>query len=221
MLELDHVFICVSDEPNVTRTLTEFGLNLSSRQIHQGQGTANRCAFFDNAYLELLVRDDDRDLQSKQVKAVSLWKRMRWRDTNASPFGVSFRFTEMTEQNIPIATRPYNAPFLPKGITIPVATPQDSVYEPLIFLSLVAKAPIEQNLPNRSLLKHNNSQHQITGLKITTLTCEQSEQLQWFCDRDLISVRVGNKHHAELELDNNTEGQIINFNPVLPLSIRW
>ena len=220
MLELDHIFICISDELNVTRTLTEFGLNLSSRQLHKGQGTANRCAYFDNAYLELLLRDSDRDLQSKQVEAVSLWERMRWRNTNASPFGVSFRFTE-TKQNIPVATRPYDAPFLPEGITIPVATPQDSIYEPLVFLSLVAKAPIEQNLPNRSLLKHRGDQHKITGLKITTPFYERSQQLQWFSDRDLISVRVGNEHHVELELDSGKTQQIANFNPILPLSIKW
>ena len=218
MLELDHVFICISDELNVTHALTEFGLNLSSRQIHKGQGTANRCAFFDNAYLELLLRDSDRDLQSKQVEAVSLWERMRWKNTNASPFGVSFRFTE-TKQNIPVATTPYDAPFLPKGITIPVATPQDSIHEPLIFFSLV-EAPSEQNLPDRSLLKHRGSQHKITGLKITTPFSERSQQLQWFSDRNLISVRVGNEHHVELELDGGKTQQIANFN-LLPLSIKW
>jgi len=37
-------------------------------QHHQGQGTANACAFFDNAYLELLWRHDDDDLQSEVVR---------------------------------------------------------------------------------------------------------------------------------------------------------
>ena len=109
---------------------------------------------------------------------------------------------------------------MPKGITIPVATPQDSIHEPLIFFSLVAKAPSEQNLPDRSLLKHRGSQHKITGLKITTPFSERSQQLQWFSDRNLISVRVGNEHHVELELDGGKTQQIANFN-LLPLSIKW
>jgi hypothetical protein len=50
MLELDHIFVCVPDELDITNIPSEFGLNFSARRIHQGQGTANRCAFFNNAY---------------------------------------------------------------------------------------------------------------------------------------------------------------------------
>lgn len=44
MLELDHIFVCVPDEIYITDIPSEFGLNLSARRIHPGQGTANRCA---------------------------------------------------------------------------------------------------------------------------------------------------------------------------------
>src|SRR2546423_1508425 len=89
------------------------GLQFGRRRIHQGQGTANACAFFDNAYLELLWRHDDDELQSEVVRPLGLWERVRWRETGASPFGVAFR---PEDDNVPIETWPYDAPFLPEGI---------------------------------------------------------------------------------------------------------
>lgn len=221
MLELDHFFVCVANESIVVKILTDFGLELSQRQVHLGQGTANRIAFFDNAYLELLLKNSDRNLQSKPVQTISLWQRMRWQETNASPFGVAFRFAQNAEQSISIETIDYDAPFLPDGITIPVATPQNSIREPLIFFSLIAQAPIEQDKIDASLLQQKGRQRKLTGIKITTLPHNPSPQLQWFRERQLISVVEGTEHHAELEWDNGKAKQAYDFRPLLPLSIRW
>ena len=221
MLELDHIFVCVADENNAVRTLTKFGLNLSPRRIHSGQGTANRVAFFDNAYLELLLQNNDEDLQSQVVQTVSLWERMQWKYTGASPFGVAFRFIADVEPHIPIPTRPYDAPFLPPGISMPIATPQDYIREPLIFFSLVAEAPINLDRIKPSSLEHKGSHHQLTKVEITTLAADLSPQLQWFCDRQLLSIDRGQEHHAELEWDYAKSGHRFDFRPILPFSIRW
>src|SRR5258705_3967562 len=90
-LAFDHVFICCENPQVAERALSDFGLQFSRRRIHGGQGTANASAFFDNAYLELLWRHDDDELQSEVVAPVGLWQRVRWRETGASPFGISFR----------------------------------------------------------------------------------------------------------------------------------
>src|SRR5258708_32401945 len=90
-LAVDHVFICVENPHAAERALADFGVQFGRRRIHQGQGTANACAFFDNAYLELLWRHDDDDLQSEVVRPLGLWERVRWRETGGSPFCVAFR----------------------------------------------------------------------------------------------------------------------------------
>ncbi len=222
MLELDHVFVCVPNELEVTDILVEFGLNLSARRIHKGQGTANRCVYFNNAYLELLLHNDEKDLQSQSVQPVSLWERMHWRKTGASPFGVAFRFVKDTKQDIPLETWSYHAPFLPDGAIIPIVTPFNSIQEPLVFLSLVTKAPIEKDLVHLPALENRGSRHTLTQVRITTSYCHQfSRQLQWFNDQNLISIVKGAEHHAELEWDNRKQGQILDFRPILPLSISW
>src|SRR5262245_65184714 len=109
-LSLDHVFICPENPASAERVLADFGLQFSRRVIHLGQGTAGCYAFFDNAYLELLSRHDDDELQSEVVGPVGLWQRVRWRETGASPFGVAIR-PENSE--MPVETWPYEAPFLP------------------------------------------------------------------------------------------------------------
>src|SRR5713226_1941585 len=118
-LAVDHVFICVESPHAAERALADFGVQFGRRRIHQGQGTANACAFFDNAYLELLSRHDDQELQSPAVRPLALWERVRWRQTGASPFGIAFRTRNI---ELSINTWPYAAAFLPPGKIIPIVT---------------------------------------------------------------------------------------------------
>src|SRR4051794_1439467 len=137
-LSLDHVFICPVNPDAAERVLTEFGMQFSPHGIHRGQGTANVCAFFDNAYLELLWRHDDDDLQSEVVGPVGLWQRVRWMETGASPFGIAFR---PDDSEVTVETWPYQAPFLQAGASIPIITPRFQWHEPLTFISLGSQAP--------------------------------------------------------------------------------
>ena len=220
MLELDHIFVCVPNERELDNFLANSSLNLSARRVHRGQGTANRCAFFDNAYLEFLLRNNDEDLQSESLQSVSLWERMQWRNTGASPFGIAFRFVS-NQHDFPVETRPYYAPFLPNGVSIPIATPLNSIQEPLIFFSLVTQKPIEKFALNPSYLEHLGSRHLLTKIEIKLPYSNISEQLLWFYQEELISISQGESHHAELVLNNGREEQSFDFRPVLPLSIRW
>ena len=123
-LELDHVFICVEEIATTERVLADFGIHFDPRTVHGGQGTANACAFFDNAYLELLSPHDERELRSPAVRPLALWDRIHWRRTGASPFGIALR-TEKVD--LSIKTWPYEAAFLPPGKSIPIGrrqTPQ-------------------------------------------------------------------------------------------------
>src|SRR5690606_8691697 len=114
-LQLDHVFVCV-DPALAERALSDVGIQFGLRRVHQGLGTANACAFFDNAYLELLFRRDDEELRSGAVRPVGLWGRFRGRETGACPFGVAFR---PGNDPLPVETWPYPAPFLPAGGQLP------------------------------------------------------------------------------------------------------
>jgi hypothetical protein len=218
-LSLDHVFICPENPKLAERVLADFGLQFSHRGIHRGQGTANTCAFFDNAYLELLWRDNDEELQSEVVSPVGLWQRVRWRETGASPFGVSFR---SDDGDVPVDTWAYDAPFLPVGATIPVVTPRFRWREPMTFISPMSQAPIEMPVEQKLVLTHRGMHHRMTSVLIhSPEATEISAGLAELCGRGIIELKPAAEHCIDLEWDGAECGESYDFRPTLPLVLRW
>ncbi len=134
-LLLCHVFVAVPPEGGaLVETLDTLGLRESFRREHPGQGTANLCYCFDNAYLELLWETDATALRSPVVAPTGLAERLRWRDTGANPFGIAVR-TVPADDPPPFATWPYRPPYLPEGMSIPVAEDSHNPKRPLVFRS--------------------------------------------------------------------------------------
>jgi len=213
-LALDHVFICVEDPRAAEEALVDFGMSFGVHAIHAGQGTANACAFFDNAYLELLWRHDDEALQSEPVRPVALWERVRWRQTGASPFGVALR---TDEEDVPIQTWRYDAPFLPSGSSIPIVTPRNAAHEPLIFV-IPAGLPIRLRSPEPHRNKHRHlTRVALSGPRVSPLPAE----VKRVCDPGSLDVRRADEHHVELEWNGGQDGGVHNFRPTLPLTLHW
>src|SRR4051812_8246053 len=122
--ELDHVFVATSEPGLLERALSNFGINFTRRSVHQGQGTVNACALFDNAFLEILWTADQDEVRSEAVRPLGLDERIRWHETGASPFGISFRPTE-PGANWPFDVWQYSPPYTAAGI--PIVTPAGSL----------------------------------------------------------------------------------------------
>jgi hypothetical protein len=218
-LSIDHVFICPENPDAAERVLTDFGLQFSRRGIHRGQGTANACAFFDNAYFELLWRHDDDELQSDTVAPLGLWQRVRWRETGASPFGISFR---PDGSELSIETWPYRAPFLQAGASIPIVTPRFRWDEPLTFFSHVSQAPVTLPPDQRPVLEHRGGHHRMTAVTICSPEMgEISAGLKQLCDHGILSLKPAVEHCIDLEWDGARSGENHDFRPTLPLISRW
>jgi hypothetical protein len=213
-LELDHVFICVEEAPAAEQALADFGLQFDLHAIHGGQGTANACAFFDNAYLELLSRHDDQELQSAVVRPLALWERVRWRQTGASPFGIAFR---TGDANASINTWPYEAAFLPPGMNIPIVTAPNAEHEPLIFL-IPATLPIRLRAPRAHRGKHRRlTRVTVSGPRVSALSAD----VRILCDTGQLEIRQAPEHQLELDWDGASSGESKDFRPTLPLLLRW
>jgi hypothetical protein len=213
-LELDHVFICVEEAPAAERVLADFGLQFGLHAVHGGQGTANACAFFDNAYLELLSRHDDQELQSAAVRPLALWERVHWRQTGASPFGIAFRTGDL---DLSINTWPYEAAFLPPGKSIPIVTEPNAGHEPLIFL-ISATLPIRQRSPEAHRGKHRSlTRVTVSGPRVSALSAD----VRILCDPDILAIRQAPEHQLELDWDGASSGESHDFRPTVPLVLRW
>lgn len=218
-LELDHVFVCPEEPAAAVRALSDFGLEIGARRVHAGQGTANACFFFDNAYLEILWRHDDEELQSDVVRPLALWERVRWRETAASPFGIAFR----PGGEIPVAAWIYDAPFLPAGTGLPIATPEHSPWEPLIFFSTISPGPpVALPAERRPPLRHRTGHHQVTAVTVCGPEINRfSPAIKTICDLTTLAIRETPEHCLELEWDGAMSAGVQDFRPSVPLVLRW
>jgi hypothetical protein len=103
-LELDHLFVLASPGAPEAERLRALGLSEGSRNVHPGQGTANRRFFFENAMLELIWVENAEQARSSLVAPTRLWERARWRESGALPFGICLRDSAGGPPELPFAT---------------------------------------------------------------------------------------------------------------------
>jgi hypothetical protein len=221
--ELDHVFLCTAAPETDEATLAEFGLRFTRRRVHTGQGTANTCAVFENAFLELLYAHDMNVLRSDLVSPLGLNERIHWRTTGACPIGICFRVTAENAAPAlwPFATWGYKAHFLPPGEVIPVATPRHDFNEPLVFLSHQPTRPGQETGSGET--RHGHSLRKLTGVKVIhpSGSSARSPSMRWFLNSGLFALEEGAEHLLELEFNNGRDARRHTFPADLPLRLTW
>lgn len=212
-LELDHLVVCTSDRAEALEALIAAGLSPGPRRVHHGQGTANDCFYFRNAYIELLWMNDEAEIRSPAVKPLCLWERIHWRQTGACPFGVAFRPMEGFEL-AQHETWPYQAAYLPAGQSIPILSPRDAANEALVFLSMNPLPPSSYGDEASAHLIHRGQSRRITRLALAAAG-EIGANAPASGGRDGRFVP-----HMVLELDGGLAG-MSGFRPILPVEIHW
>ena len=221
-LELDHLFICVQRDAPEAERLAWFGLLEGRRRKHKGQGTANVCFFFRNAMLELIWVCDEEEVRSPLVRPTRLWERWRWRETACCPFGVCFRPAGESRQPLPFSTWAYKPPYIPEGMSIPIATNSERCHEPLIFVSTPGRRPDRFPEGQRPPLEHAVGYQEITDVRVVLpLRDSLSPELRKIQELGLISVLAGDEYRMEICFDEGKARQEAPFVPELPLTFRW
>jgi Glyoxalase-like domain len=222
-MELDHVFLATVDAETVEAKLTEFGLVFSRRGRHPGQGTANACALFDNAFFEILWPDDEKEINSDLVSPLGLWQRAHWRETGACPFGISFRPSTNPSSSEPPEVWTYEAAYLPAGASFPIVTPKGAIADPLIFISPEGKAPVVWSPVGQRDLQHRGSQRTLTYVRITRpeTASKLSTGVRWFCERGLLSIKDGDNYRMQLVWDHGASEKTQKLDWPVPVTFRW
>lgn len=219
MTELDHVFICAPSGRSDLAALVDFGL-FGIEGMHPGQGTANISFLFENAYLEVLWRHDDRELSSAAVRPTGLWERLRWQETGACPFGIAIR-RKPGQPAVEMGVQwNYAAPFLPPGATIPVLSPPDAPSAPIVFVSLVPDWQ-EYAAANRQLLVHCGRSRRLTGVHLWLRGSQVPPCVEALTSVGIMAETTEGGYHMELEWDGGSQQESKDFRPSLPVSLRW
>jgi hypothetical protein len=129
---LDHVFVCCDRGAPEAEALVAAGLVEGARNVHEGQGTANRRFFFEDGYLELLWVEDEAEARSEPAAQTRLHERWAGRHDGGCPFGIAFSTVEGGAFDPPFATWPYRPAYLPPDQAILFAQ-GTSLAEPELF----------------------------------------------------------------------------------------
>jgi hypothetical protein len=132
-MELDHVFVFVPPGGGALRqAFADRGFSETYERAHPGQGTANVCYAFDNAFVELLWLTDPVEAGSEAIRRTGLLERSRWETRpGVCRFGIAYR----TVQPPAFRTWSYTPPYLPPGMAIAVAAFSDDPTLPMVFQS--------------------------------------------------------------------------------------
>ena len=213
---LDHVFVATPD-PGAEALATEFGLAFTERRRHVGQGTANACALFENAYLELLFPAEAEELESEVVRPLGLKERIEWERTGACPFGICFRPEELVDDAASaFETWPYRPSYLPPGSRIPIVTPPGQLLEPLIFLM---KRPRPSGAEPG--VEHRGAKRTITAVIIHSPHEVASRPSKWFFDQGLVSLERSAEYLLEIVWDDRKQRKTERLGRSLPLAFSW
>jgi hypothetical protein len=222
---LDHVFFATSEPASVEAALAAFGLDFSVRRVHEGQGTANACAPFENAFFEIVRVHDLVELRSEAVRPLGLDERIRWRETGACPFGLAFRVDDPGGDRgaWPFETWVYEPADLPPGMSIPIATAPGRLAEPLVFVSHRPKiAGAWPYTPGQSPLQ-KGARRTLTGVAVQGpwSASPTSPAVRWFLDQGLFEIKHGPSYALELEWDGGREQRCETVQADVPIIARW
>jgi hypothetical protein len=218
--ELDHLFVWVSRGGKEAEALTEFGLSEGTPNEHPGQGTACRRFFFRNAYLELLWVNDPAEAQSAIISPMHLWERWSARGQAVCPFGFVFRPGENGPDAVPFPASEYRAPYLPEPLSFQVGTNAEVLAEPLLFYLPFSRRPDSPS--TAQVREHAADLHEMTRIELVSpYTVHPSPAFKAAMDAGLVRVRTGNEYSVQIGFDRESNGQVADFRPALPILFYW
>lgn len=215
MFEIDHVFVCCGTGAPEASTLLRLGFVEGTRNVHVGQGTANRRFFFQNAYLELLWVRDAAEAIEVRPREARLWERWLRRDRGASPFGIVFRPTADNDaaEKTPFPTWSYRPDYLPPTLTIEMGLGTALEEPELIYLPFAKRS----GFPSEPAQRRPLMLEAVTvGLPSRSPPSAAARACQ---SQSLIQYRYEPNHL--LDLDFASDGEFLHdLRPTLPLRLR-
>lgn len=191
---LDHVFVMAP--PGGGRLLTrlvELGLVETYRRSHPGQGTANACFAFDNAFLEILWIEDAHQTRSPDITRCRFESRALGRRDH--PIGIAWRGP------LAVDTWSFRPPYLPaSGEAIQVAADSDRIGMPMLFTSPGTTAPMEW-APSRQGALQTAAGLDWLAIEALHLQVEVSPTIQRLCDEGVVEDVASGLPSVSLRLE--------------------
>jgi len=212
-ISLDHVFIITNPMAVEAEHLLAIGLVEGSSNVHPGQGTSNRRFFLEGFTIELLYISDEDEAANGAGKRLGILS--RYRDTEASPFGIVVR---TTDKDAPpdFPSWQYTPDYFDGKMCFYVGDNSDHTMEPLCICM-----PPSLPKPKRVEEKYANTDWKLTALEIDVPVKHPSKALEHFAEMDLVQVNFGKPHRMTMTFNHCSAGRSVDLSPTLPLVLEW
>ena len=209
-LSLHHFYVLTEPDAPVAERLTELGMVEGSRNVHPGQGTANRRFFFNGAYLEFIFFVDKHEAR---IGPGSVFRSLdRFESGGGSPFGLVFKADNQDDIDA-FPGFPYQPEYFDDGVFFTVGDNVDQLQEPNCFL-LPIMPPAASAEPRSS-----DPFEQVTRLRVSVSPERLSPAMAVAASIDRVEIVAGQPELMEVFFGNG--GAAADLRPDLPLIIRW
>lgn len=204
-IQFDHAFIGCQPGAPEAEILLKHGFVEGSRNVHPGQGTANRRFFFENFKLELIWINDPDEASGAQTRRLRLWERCTRAEGTENPFGIFLR-PDRECPGAPFATWTYSPSYLPPGLGIEVAEGTTLEEPELFFLPFRRSAkpttePTRHRFPCQRLLSLSAGVRDPAGLSTAAVSLAKLGRLQYFpSDQPVLELRFEGPGALQLDL---------------------
>lgn len=211
-ITLDHFFVLTDPGAIQADQVSSIGLVEGARNIHPGQGTANRRFFFSNSTLELLYISDANESKNGRGSRLRLFERHE--NPIASPFGLIVRNVS-DSSGVPFPGWQYCPEYSRDDQCFQVGENSDRLEEPLCICM-----PHSLNRPkNRN--QSDNSLWSLTELRISVPIQDPSLPLETISQCVGVSLQLNEPHKLELLFNEEKSGCLLDLTPDFPIIVRW
>jgi hypothetical protein len=229
LLEIDHVFICLSVLP-VAAWFREAGLVLAEPTLfYPDRGTVSQVVFFETMYLEFIqVVDWDAAKQFAITTGIDFVERCEWQRSGASPFGLALRHRQeetplIRSRRSPRVTATDALPDLPLSFSSDNLLAQT---DPLCFVvpgAIALTTLIDGNSePYRRRVCHPLGMERLTQTVIKMKFSNRSQPLQFLQDAGIATLEPGSFPCLELTFDRQQQNKRLDLQPInVPLMLKF
>jgi hypothetical protein len=228
--QLSHAWIVVPTGAHERTALEGAGFRIAPTvNRHDGQGTASITVEFENGFLELIYPDPTVSVApERQAGAEKFRLKSQWRESGYSPIGIVFDRTPATPAEFPFPTWRVSVEWMDPGTFIEMLTPKETPKALSLSISSHAAGSIADNAellrdPTRNaMFQHPNGARRWTAMRVVAPSADALPPSAGYVEEHgLMRFGVGSEWLLEVTLDAGAQGKTVNFQPALPLTIRY
>jgi hypothetical protein len=221
--ELDHIWIAASPGAPERIAFEQAGFQVAAKiNPHEGQGTSSVTVELDNGFLELIYDDPAVPVAANlETVHAQFKKRVDWRTTGYSPFGIGVRKLAAAPASFPFPTFRVTAPWM-DGRFMEILTPREMPSAVRLFVPAHPSIGPEADPVDPAARVHPNQTHRLTALHVVAPSADSlPPAARYLANRGVVTFDLGSAWLLEATLDDGAQHIERDLRPTLPIVIRY